>query len=127
MGRRFSLVGLLISLAIAGVLRFSHRHSAGEEYLAASIELVSEIPSHQAHAEYVDWLVTQAHDQCFDASYTEDFGRRGRGGKIHVDEYGYLDDLFTNMIHQAESDKQPDIVAELTSLRQEVFGDPESD
>jgi hypothetical protein len=127
MGRRFGLIGLLISLGVAGILRFSNRHSTGEEYLAASIDLVSEIPSHRAHAEYVDWLVTQAHDQCFDASYTQDFGRRGRGGKIHVDEYGYLNDLFASMIHQAESDKQPAIVSELTALRHEVFADDESD
>ena len=120
MGSRYSLGGLLVLLVVGFFVRMSHRHSAGEEYLAASKELVSEIPSHKAHAEYVDWLVTQAHDQCFDDSYTEEFGRRGRGGKVVVDEYGYLSDLFSNMIRQAETDREAEIVAELTKLKQEM-------
>lgn len=121
MGSRFRIGGLLIALVVGLVVRMSNRHSTGEEYLAKSKELVSQIPSYKAHPEYVDWLVTQAHDECFEESYTEEFGRRGRGGKIIVDEYGYLSDLFRGMIRQAETDRQPDIVKELTQLQKEML------
>src|SRR5688572_12365421 len=104
MGSRFSLGGLLIAIVVVILVRMNNKSSAGEDYLAASRELVAQIPSFSAKTDYVDWLVTQAHDECFSDSYTQEFGRRGRGGKVVVDEYGYLSDIFKHMISQAQSD-----------------------
>jgi hypothetical protein len=123
MGRGLGLGGLLIGLIVLFLVRANSKHNAGEEYLAQSRDMVATIPAFRAKAEYVDWLALEAHNDCFSDSYSQEYGRRGRGGKVTVDSHRYLTDMFSHMIAQAESDREKEVAAQLVTLRKEVLGE----
>jgi hypothetical protein len=120
-GRGLGAGGAVIALIVMFLVRAGNKHSTGEEHLAAAREMITELPSYRTKTDYVDWLVVRAHDECFSDSYSQEFGRRGRGGRISVDEYQYINDLFDHMTAQAESDREKEIATELADLRKKIL------
>ena len=118
-GARYSPIAILVGLVVLILVKMSNRSDAGEEVLAQAKDMVATIPCYSKdpkNAEYVDWLVTDAHDHCFNDSYQFNYSRRGRS-KDTIDIDRYLHDLFSRMIDQAQTDHATEVADDLGKLR----------